>query len=568
MQQTVSGSINLPNLSEEGYLYEDDQNLNTVGNNNTSLIPKEPKSLSNRCYSFFCNRTSLKISTFILSGIIFPLTSYFIVEESLGSHNIEDLTLNAFFNGAAFSALFYTLLPGKYRKEINEFITAWTYEVILGLSQVYLNVVPENQMKLFGVPFDWGFGALKIKDIFSLLAMEQPDLTLAPTPPNKKKIIPTLGFNTRDSSLPAMLWLTANVVTAMGLTALNFSIVDKYDKDLGDFATIGLYQDLIALYSGNVAGTILARIIDDRKEKIELIRAKQLIPTKAPLIIKTMRLSKKFFVLFVPVMIGTTLAIETPPNSLSDYFVKLFVGGLYGANLFINRREFENPASDFHQIALVKKETTLVKKETTLKTIEESENPASDLKAIEEPENPSLDTHQLALTKKETTLAKVIEKVKVVSKKYLPSAMFFAALTGYMSWAAATNIPRVDYAIVVLLTTTFASFGLTDIIANNREPKKNRLYNELIFRLIYSSIAMAIFFQFLTTKVDIGDQELDNDANSLYTLSIISWIFWGLNVGNNRAINIQEPRIQTLPITPPIAMQELSKNFYQSFKKP
>ena len=496
------------------------------------------------CTFLYCNsKTVARISLFVLNSGVFALTSYFIVKEAQGSRNVQILSTCALFNGASISSFFHMIIPANYRKKINTFVSAWTYETVLACSEVYLNVIPqgpydtpqeqkhlEKLWKLDALPFIWGFGLLEGKDILTLLSMQQADLSLCTVPPNQEDLIRTLGFTTRDYSRAAKLWITGLIITSIGLNVLNFVIFNKYRDDYGQ---IGLYQDLIALFSGSVLGDVLARLFDDLKEKIETKQLNLLIPQKkAPRSIKVLstaksvlRVAKSTFVLFSPIAIGTLLAIPTEPNTLPDYFAKLAVGGVYGSNLLIAKREFENPASHLHSVSRVINETAQAIKTTA-------------------------------------------EKVKITVKKYFLSVAFFTSLTAYMSWAAATNPIRDAYAVVVLLVTSLLSFTLTDVIAVKHTPSQisNRFLNELSFRFIFGALLLSIFFQYLDTKLNIGDQELDQDSNYLYALSLITWFFWGLNVGNNRAVNIQ-PRVPSqLPISPPIATQVLSKSLLRTYR--
>ncbi|WP_068471385.1 hypothetical protein [Candidatus Protochlamydia phocaeensis] len=484
--------------------------------NNPSQIEDKKRGLLSRCD----RKMAARVMGLALTSGVFALTTYFLVRESLGSHNVKGLSLEALANGASCASFGHMLLPAKARKKANEWINAWSYEAILAGSQVYLNLAPQEQMKLFAVPFVWTLGALQMKDILALLSMDQSELFVSHVPPNQGEILPTLGFNTRNYSRASKMWMTALATTALSLTVLNFTLLEGY-LGKGDLGKIGFYQDLIALFSGSVVGEMIARLFDDKKEAIESRHLQQLISQEPSIVLKAMRVIKNIGILSAPVLIGACLSVEIPPNTWTDYLNKMCVGGIYGADLFLARREFENLSSRFHAVAY--------------------------------PENGG-------------QLPTLCQRIKGVAKTYLPSIGFFSAMVGFMGWAAATNIPRVDYAIVVLLITTLSSFVFTDLIAKKGRPQgHNRLHNELNFRLIHSALALSVFFQYLTTKVDIGDEQLDGDSDALYALSLISWFFWGLNVGNNRAINIQEPRIPVLPVSPPVAMQELSKTFVRQF---
>lgn len=473
-----------------------------------------------------CNRATVKkVVHFALSTAAFGTTAYFGINELLGSGNIVILSLCGLFNGASVSSIAHSVIAPEYRKKISELVSAWSYETVLALSQVYLNVVPADQMQVYAVPFVWGLGVFAGKDILSLASMQQPDLPLPAVPAKESELLRTIGFTTKNYSKASKVRLTGAATAAIGLSVLNFVIKDQY-ASAGDFGKIGIYQDLIALFSGSVLGDLIARYADDKKEELELKHVNALIKrNETPRALKVMRVAKNIIVIVTPLSIGALLAAPTAPNSGGDFATKAGVGTLYGFQMLLAKRNFEDPGSYLHAVSKAPKQLG-----------------------------------QAVVT--------TCSKVKEVSKKYLPSICFFGALTGYMGWAAATNIARVDYAIVVLLLTTFASFVATDRVAVNYRPERNkRINNELAFRLIYSSIALSIFFQYLTTKLDIGDRNLDDDSTSLYILSLVTWAFWGLVVGNNRAVNIQPKVRGALPVTPPITMQVLSKTFVNTFQR-
>jgi len=469
----------------------------------------------------FCSRsTAIKTALFVLNLGVFGTTTFFIVYQSLGSRNVIVLSVCALINGATVSNIFHMILGSRTRKKINALVSAWAYETILAFSQVYLNVVPPDLTKLAATPFIWSLGVFEAKDVLTLWSMKKTDLSLSTVAPtNPDELISTLAFKTRDHSKKAKFWLGGLVVASIALTVFNFVCKDRWLTS-GDFGQIGLYQDLISMFVGSVAGELAARGCDDYKERSERRYSQQLLGREMPKILKIIRVSKNGFVLFSPLTIGLLLGLPAPPNSIGDFFSKFTVGAVYGAKQLIDRREFENPLSPCHAIG---QHPNRIQGETT------------------------------------------IQKVQAVAKKYLPSAAFFSALVGYMSWAAATNIPLVDYAIVVLVITTLFFFFLTDLISMRGQfNRNNRLGNELVYRLSYSAMSSSIFFQYLTTKVDIGDQQLSGDSWYLYGLSLLAWFFWGLVVGNNRAVNIQPRVYSALPITPPIAKQELSKRFIEN----
>ena len=468
---------------------DEEEDENAIGSlqsasseNMLSVVNLGDENASKRCSIFpFCSRsTAIKTSLFVLNLAGIGTTTFFIIYESLGSRNVINLTVCALVNGITISNFFHLILGRKKRSRSNAMVSAWAYETILSVSQVFLNVVPENLKKLAALPFIWSLGVFEAKDVLTLISMKQTDLSLSPAAPNNlEELIPTLGFKTRNYSTAAKVWILSLVVTSVGLTIFNFICKDKL-LTINDFGQIGIYQDLIAMFTGSVFGEILARAFDDYKERRERKYAKQLIPQHMPIILRCLRFAKNGFYLFAPLSIGALLGIPAPANGLLDYFTKFSVGTIFGAKILIDRREFENPRSPCHQLrpalnnirmpVVCQKATAPVKKCT--------------------PSCISLNDRVQA----------TCDKVKAVANKYFPSIAFFAALTAYMIWAAMTNDPTVGYVIGALLFSTFFFFALTDIIGlRDRSNTRNRVCNELNFRLFHANISLSIPFQYLTT---------------------------------------------------------------------
>jgi hypothetical protein len=467
-------------------------------------------------------QTAARVVQVLTTAGVFGTTAYYGISELLDSGNMTVLSLCALGNGAATASIGHLLVNPRHRKLISEFISRWSYETVLAFTQLYLNVVPDSKLQLYTLPFTWSLGCLRMKDFFQIGSLTLPQLSLSSAPPSENELLRLLGFTTRDHSSLAKLWLSGQAVTAVGLTVLNFT-AHNHLAEAGDYGKIGIYQDLIAMFAGSVLGDLAARLADDRKEFLETRHAGRLTVTQTPPVpLKVLRIAKNAFYVISPIAIGALLAPQTPPNCTEDFLLKAAVGTVYGAQMLVMQREFENPRSFLHSISPV----------------------------TDSPDN---------------ALASNSRNVKEIVKKHLPSTSFFAILTGYMAWAAATNLPRADYAIIVLLLTSYASYVATNRIAVTYSPDRNqRVSNEIAFRFIYSAIALSIFFQYLATKLSIGNQILDSDSTPLYVLALVTWAFWGVNVGNNRAIYSQNPVPDPLQITPPIAIQELSKTFVQN----
>lgn len=240
--------------------------------------------------------------------------------------------------------------------------------------------------------------------------------------------------------------------------------------------------------------------------------------------LKSARVLKKLLLLLTPIVQGILLAPRLTHLSLGAFGLKGAVGFLYGANQFLYRRKFEDPLDSYHVKAI---------------KLEQSSD-------------------ELPLT--------TCQKVKSLAIRYMPSMAFLGLLTGYMSWVATTNRLTADIGIIILLAGVWISFISTTLLANFCPPTRNRcLTNELYFRLIFFNLGLSLCFQYITSKIEITDVQLDKDPPPIYAMALVGWLFWSLVVGSNRATYMQETRPAFSQTTPPIAMQELGKLFYRTF---
>ena len=520
--------------------------LENIGNEDRSTIEEDGVSIQlvlkdkKKCLFINPDVSWYKIAAMVLNTGIFATAGSLMVIETLGMANISKLTVYNVLTGASLVAFFAEIfqsdvvikipkyltcnlakksikIPGK---ELNRFVCAWSYESVFAFTQEYKNIPGSHTY--YTLPFIYALGVLKTKDIITLLSMQHSDFELSPSSLSTEESIKTLGFNTRDYSCYAKMWLAATVVTSVALTALNFTIIPIKDE----YGEIGLYQSLIAMYSGSVLGDLAARLYEYIQAQFEKKHSDDLIESPKGNAYKKMRIAKTIFALFTPIAVNLIFSIRTDPNTLPDYFAKLGVGGIYGANLLISRGEFENKASSFHRIKF---------------TVYDQEWPFA-------------------------------EKAKAVAKKYFPSLAYYGLLIGYMAWVASTNSAKADYGILAFLTATLLSFVTTDCVAMWLHPKReNRIANELVFRLLYCFIPLCICYQLLAKMVKIGNQELDESSPYLYALQLVEWCSLGFNFGNNRGVYIQPTIPGVLPITSPLAMTELTKpfinNLYLYFNK-
>ena len=282
-------------------------------------------------------KTALKVGGFVVNAGVFGLTLYVGIKELLNVPNIVNLTLSGFFNGASVSVIGHyafslfsccALSPEVIRKMMSEVVFNWSYETVFALSQVYLNLAPANLTDEYAVLFIEGFGMLLGAAALRLAALKLHEINFTTEVPDEKELFRTCCLTTRNKSRASKVFDGIFVTSAVGLTVLNFVIRDKYAA-AGDFGVIGLYQNLIALFSGTVLGYLLARELDNAKEKLE--KGHRLIEetngiTELPRLLKVLRIAKNLLVIATPLSIGALLAAPTSANSVGDFFIKNAVG--------------------------------------------------------------------------------------------------------------------------------------------------------------------------------------------------------------------------------------------------
>ncbi|MCE2982398.1 MAG: hypothetical protein LW832_02415 [Parachlamydia sp.] len=456
-------------------------------------------------------RKACLISAWISNTALFLGSSAYIGVEALGDRNIEGLTSAALLNGLSTAAFIRLALNKEVRKKLNSWGNACAYPVIFAGSQVYLNLAEGPWEKFYAVPYMQLLGSLLSKDVFALLSLKQADMPLHDFLPESKEPLPTLGFHTRDHSKKALIWLGAVTTAAVALSA--FALLYKIDPNepMHDVVKLGLPQDIAALFAGSCLGDILARLMDNLKERLEKENGYE-----STFSLKALRGTKGFFELFTILIVEGLLAIEAPPNTPSSWSKHLCVGAFHGASLLVARRRFENGPVEMEE-------------------------------AIPSPQ-----------------LNKMKDKVCSIAKRYMPIISIYGALVGYMAWVATTNTIRADGAIIIFLTTWAVSFIITEFIAVKHQPKTDhRMINEISFRTIYASAALCIYFQFLSSKLSVGDRHLNSDSPVLYGLDLLVWLCLAGNFGNSLAVNLNE--METPPITPPYGMQILYQQLIKNF---
>jgi hypothetical protein len=287
-----------------------------------------------------------------------------------------------------------------------------------------------------------------------------------------------------------------------------------------DLQKLGLFQDLLAMVSGNLLGGVIASLSDRKKENDEKER---LLPT-SPLSsgLKAARIAKTALIVGAPLVCPLLIAIPVQANSLLKYGSILGVGILMGAHLLTTRREFVHLQSPTHNIEL-----------------EESIAPI---------------------------LYSRVDKVKKWFSKYGFLSACLVGLATYVIFGIATaETSTIQAGYATFLASTFLGAGITNLIQNRFVPGNNgRWVNELAYFLLYSTANLIIFYQYLTMVKDIYGKNLMSDTIPLFVLSLIIETLWGINFGNNLA-TIGQKKASTSPaVTNRMGIEELIKTYLRT----
>lgn len=499
------------------------------------VVINERRGYSLRCCS---RKTAFKVAFAVGNSAVFLTFGALFIKEFVGPGpaSVVPLTLYSLPLGASISGFGHLIVPKKIkgweaRKLISEVVSHWSYEVDVYIpTQVLMSLDPPPPL-IAQIPFVLVFGMLLGKDVIQMATrpMNVVPFTKFLKPQDVDRQLLMAGFDTRDNSLPAKIWIGAKVVSAVGLTIFNFA-GSKYTHS-GVLGQIAAWEALIALFSGSVLGEMLARLLDDWKERLEKARSDEGIPAP-PLsrILAIMRIAKNYSIVLTPTMEGLLLALteKLPPNTFISFLIMLIVGNLYGQRMLICEREFRNPDSFLHK-----------------RFIKEA------------------DIDGVQLTRK--------QKVWQVVKKYGLTTGFSVGLITWNSVVAASlKSARVSGAVVTLLTTYFASLIGTDILAAIYRPQRDaRVANTLAFYFLFSAFALSLYYEVLRVKIPIvngtppnGNSSYPN-ATATYQLMTglgdLEWAAWGVNLGSNRACNIQAELPNRFDMTPPLAIIELAK---------
>lgn len=496
----------------------------------TESVPLVAKShVRGRCPQ---NREAVvKISSLVLSCICFGGTLYGIITEIQGSRNFNILSPCSLMNGASVAVLGHFLTPPQYRRALTERVSSVAYEGLFVATQIALNV-PRDLRKLFTQSVVWQGGLYVTKDTLTLTDLQLHELPIsAAEPPEEGKRYRTICMccSPWDSSRRSKLILIGFATSATALIVINFVLNDQYSK-AGDLTEIAL-QNVIALFSGNVFGDILARAADHAKDSMEK-RYGEL--DEPPLKLRLLRRIRNVFQMVLPLTTVLMLAAQAKPNSILSFLQVFGPSFMMGAYSLLVRKEFENPGSSLHSfiVPLTNSPEVILSQEKVKRCCFEINRGTE-------------------------------EKVKRFLHKYSFSILCMGGLVGFMVPVALTNTLKVDGAIFVLLPTTFASFILTDRVAVNYRPSPNNyIQNEVCLQLLHSPISISILYQIVRSTVEIGSQNLRDSSNAVYGLGLFGWFLWATIVGNNRALHCQ-PRSATLQtlLTPPIAIEEAAIAF-------
>lgn len=473
---------------------------------------------------------ALRLSHFLLACGIFGTCTFFEVKESLSSLNIKVLTTCAIFHGLSVASLCHLLFPereikGAQKNSIRKFLNRLTnrcaLEAIWAGSQAFLIYAGDNakQRKICGLPFVYVYSKLKGKDISAISLLDGDDLFLSAI--STENPIRTLSYPTKDFSRWAKVAFAAWGATALGLIILNFTLHQEY-KRAGVLGEFGLIQDSFSLVSGNITGSHLTKLMCYYKEILEKKHRRgenESFDSKA--LVKILRVAQATLVIVPVMLVANILAIPTMPNTSPDFWKGYAVGALHGSSLLITREGFE--------------------------------------KGIGLPDELPDDACNCCCP------PFTWEKVQRFASSYLPNIAFFALMVIWMGYVAFKFPPVIQGSIAVFLIFIIISFIATDRTIVHCNPREDGpSLNEWYFRVVYAFIALSIYFQFLTMKVQIQDRNINNNSPWTKTaLQYFMWALYGMIFGNNAAIHLHGRA--WLPTIPPVIEQELVKRVIQNY---
>lgn len=468
-----------------------------------------------------CSKKKLKAALLAVGILGAAATGVLVYRELAGEKNVTKTALYLLLNGASEAAIAHPLLSacgGSIgRNRIYRHLSDFSYPILFTVTQFYLNLPPEYQAGA-RILFVWWFGLLMSKDLINSVGLTVSDFPTPFIPPDDGQELPMCGFKTRNHKA-ATVFLTAGMITAIVLSVFNLIFRDTVSES--ELDKTGLITAGLALLGGNFLGEALTRIGEHLREKAEQHHLSGLLSSSLPLRLRIARITKTFLTVLSPPAIAGLLAIPLRRNSIGDFFLKAFIGTVYGAEQFVLRKEFENRDSPVH---------------------------------IKSLQNISTRSSSGAIT--------VAGRVKDWAKEHWISIGLIGALIIYMGVVGGdTPSSRIHGGIATLVTSAVAGFGVTDYIAHKFRPGQNaRIVNEVAFRSLYAVSSFLFFYQVMTMSIDIYDTNLQNDSRSYYGLALLTWCLWGLAVGNNLA-TMRHRNVEVIA-THPLTTQELAKTTF------
>ncbi|MBA3238220.1 MAG: hypothetical protein H0T62_07745 [Parachlamydiaceae bacterium] len=424
-------------------------------------------------------------------------------------------------NGLSVAAICALLLPPDILKSINAKTTHWSYESLFLVTQIFINLVPKKAKGTIGSLFSWVFGGMEGKDILHIMTTHA-ELPLSSLAPEEKDLMKMVGFSTqnikgRNVSMLALL------ITGIALSILDFVWLKAKYQEYDDFGKLGVYQDFFAILTFIPLAVLSTGYLCDRKRILEKEYYNSMLEGKPETwSLKIANLISKALILTSPIITISTLAINSPPNRIEAYFL-IGIGAFSTAQAaFISREEFENPNSPLH-----------------------------DIKAISDIEEPQI----LAM------------KEKIVSwmQKYGASLLFEIGFIGFFI-AVLVESPKDWIAISGTIFMSILSFICTDRLAAHYQPaRNNRILNEIAFHVLYFPLWLSFVYEYITTKLDIDDQNLNHNSLELYAMATAGWWTLGALIGINRAIHIQDKTYSIVESNPAIFTMEMTKFLYNRF---
>jgi hypothetical protein len=484
-------------------------------------------------------QAALKVTPWAGASMCF-LSSTAIASIWAGKKEVLEFAMIA--NGASIMSLCKLGLDSEFFKLFSKKLSDWSYESFFLDSMYYRNEVPQQFKPYIGSNFFWIYGFMGSKDIYTFLSLTQADLRLSSIPAEEKDSLQMIGFKTQDKK--RHLFHLACLISGIAVTIWSFGwLTEKYSQ-MGDFGKLGIPQDIIALFTFAAFAKLLTGLFCDTKRVMQKNYVEQLKLSTAqpqPYSLKFCHVITRIFLIFSSALAGIALAIKVKPNTVGAYFKMGAASSLVFSQEFLTAEEFENPESRLHDVEEIAKEN--------------------------DPQLPSFKDKIVSIIKgkaknniQNAKLLYSVEKIVDWVEKYGATILFEIAFLTFWIHVLAHN-PYKDWSAVWgVLTSYHISLLSTLFLAPRYHPHKEKyLQNTLAFYWLYFPLFRSFIFQYITTVLEIDNQNLDPNHFGLYLLRSFAYVPLGDFMGTSRAISILDKQYHLLPVNPSIFSQEINK---------